>query len=118
MAEVLPSLTSTHTALLDGPVYEPDLTAAPPAKTAPEKVNYNSTKHLAFEMPEVITMEEFGFAKDLGVSPVAASKPFQLFTAEAVEQMRQEVFDVRDNHPEHVFKSNIAACQLRGYVPK
>ena len=25
---------------------------------------------------------------------------------------------MRDNHPEHVYESNIAVCQVRGYAPK
>jgi hypothetical protein len=83
-----------------------------------QKEDFEASKHLAFEMPEVVMMEDIGFAKDAGVSPVAVSKPFQLFSHEAVQQMRREVLDVRDNHPENVFSSNIAPCQLRGYAPK
>lgn len=83
-----------------------------------QKEEFEASKHLTFEMPEVVMMEDIGYAKDAGVSPVAVSKPFQLFSPEAVQQMRREVFDVRDNHPEHTYQSNIAPCQLRGYAPK
>lgn len=62
-------------------------------------------------------MEELGYSKDRGVSPIAVSQPFQLFTEEAVHEMRREIFkpEVLENCK---YSSNIAACQLRGYAPK
>ena len=80
--------------------------------------DFDAARHLTFEEPEVVMMEDIGYPKDIGVSPVAVSKPFQLFSESAVRQMRREIFDVRKNHPEHVFESNIAPCQVRGYAPK
>jgi hypothetical protein len=121
MAEVAYPLPSSFSLPLDGPTYEPDPSlpvSAPNSSTVAVKEDFDASKHLTFEMPEVVMMEDLGYTKDAGVSPVAVSKPFQLFSHEAVMQMRQEVFDVRDNHPEHVFKSNIAVCQVRGYAPK
>lgn len=135
MTELLHPLPSSFSHPPDSTTYQPyfptyltsDCTKTPTSAVALEPTttamatnpeDYNASKHLAFEMPEVIMMEDIGYAKDVGVSPVAVSKPFQLFSKDAVEQMRREVFDVRENHPEHTFKSNIAACQVRGYAPK
>lgn len=79
---------------------------------------FQIARHLAFEgMPKVHTMKELGFPETTGVSPVAVSEPFRLFTEEAVMRMRQEVLS-----PE-VFKncqysSNLAHCYLRGFANK
>jgi hypothetical protein len=79
---------------------------------------FTPAKHLAFEeMPNVHTMKELGFSETTGVSPIAVSEPFKLFTEEAVMRMRQEVLS-----PE-VFKncqysSNLAHCYLRGFANK
>ena len=61
-------------------------------------------------------MEEIGLA-DKGVSPVAVSEPFSLFTKEAIQQMRAEVLskNVLENCK---YSSNIAQCQLRGFAPE
>jgi len=120
MTDVLYPMSSSFSLPLDGPAYEPNLTSASSwgSSSTTHIEDFDASKHLTFEMPEVVMMEDLGYAKDVGVSPVAVSKPFQLFSQDAVMQMRREVFDVRDNHPEHVFQSNIAPCQVRGYVPK
>ena len=82
-----------------------------------DAVHFDPAKHLAFAPPpEVFSMEDLGL-EGVGVSPVAVSQPFQLFSEEAVEQFRAEVLN-----PEVMkncrFRSNLAACQLRGYSPK
>lgn len=62
-------------------------------------------------------MKDIGYAEDTGISPVAVSQPFQLFSKDAVEQMRAEILS--PHMPEaHAFRSNLAANQLRGYSPK
>ena len=79
--------------------------------------HFEANKHLAFEPPpEVISMKEIGL-EDVGISPLAVSQPFQLFSKDAVRAMRSEIFkaEVMDNCK---FSSSIAACQLRGYSPK
>ncbi|KAI0400459.1 hypothetical protein F4802DRAFT_619828 [Xylaria palmicola] len=79
---------------------------------------FKPSQHLAFEeMPKVHTMKELGFLETTGVSPIAVSEPFTLFTEEAVLRMREECLS-----PE-VFKncrfsSNLAHCQLRGFAQK
>jgi hypothetical protein len=73
-------------------------------------------KHLAFrDPPEILTMEDIGYSNDVGVSPVAVTQPFQLFSPGAVRIMRSEIArpQVIKNHN---FSSNIAANQLRGYA--
>ena len=62
------------------------------------------------------SMESLGLPRNSGISDMAVSHPFQLFTEEAVRKMRHEALApaVLDNHS---FSSNINPLQLRGYVP-
>ncbi|KAI8635446.1 hypothetical protein F5Y19DRAFT_11746 [Xylariaceae sp. FL1651] len=79
---------------------------------------FTPEKHLAFkDMPKVYTMKELGIPEDRGVSPIAVSEPFTLFTEEAVRRMRQEVLspEVMKNCR---YSSNLAQCQLRGFANK
>lgn len=79
---------------------------------------FDPVKHLAFQPPTgIVKMTDIGLAADTGVSPVAASEPFQLFSKEAIEIMRAEIFNP-EVHEKCKFSSNIAKAQLRGYVPK
>ena len=77
---------------------------------------FDPAKHLAFVPPsKVHTMKELNFAQDFGVSPVAVSEPFSLFTPEAVRRMRAEIMSdkVWENCQ---YSSNLAQCQLRGFA--
>ncbi|TFK56366.1 hypothetical protein OE88DRAFT_1616414, partial [Heliocybe sulcata] len=79
---------------------------------------FTPSKHLAYNgAAEVLTMEDLGLPKDSGISPIAVSQPFKLFSEDAVHEMRREIFkpEVMENCK---YSSNIAACQLRGYAPK
>jgi len=83
-----------------------------------ESATFEPHKHIAFrEPPKRIMMKDIGYAEDTGISPVAVSQPFRLFSQSAIQHMRDEILnpEVWDKHQ---FKSNIAACQLRGYAPK
>lgn len=62
-------------------------------------------------------MADLSFPPDQGISPIAVSEPFELFSKDAVRHMRNEVLsdEVWDNCR---FSSSIAACQLRGMSPK
>ncbi|KEF53838.1 uncharacterized protein A1O9_10240 [Exophiala aquamarina CBS 119918] len=85
--------------------------------TIPRKFAFDPDQHLAFQEPDRIwTMEEIGHA-DVGVSPIAVSNPFPLFTKEAIMQMRDEILSdaVQQNCK---YQSNLAASQLRGFAPK
>jgi len=79
---------------------------------------FNPNKHLAYEEPKHIhTMEDLGYTATSGVSPIAVSEPFHLFTEEAVNIMRAEILnkDVQENYS---YTSDIAPKQIRGYAPK
>jgi hypothetical protein len=73
--------------------------------------------HLAFVKPKAVcTMESIGLP-DVGVSSIAVSEPFQLFSQEAVDIMRSEVLADKVEE-KHLFSSDIATKQLRGYASK
>lgn len=79
---------------------------------------FDPKRHIEFKPPpEIILMKDLGFPEDTGVSPVAVSQPFQLFSQEAIHQMRAEVMNPKVMN-ECKFQSNIAACQIRGYAAK
>ena len=120
-------------ASMSTPTFEPlDVTALPSkrkwtetaplvdnmaALESPETVNFDAEIHLNFKPPTKIhTMKELGLG-DKGISPVAVSEPFQLFTADAIKQMRSEVLSkpVWENCK---YSSNLAHCQLRGFAPQ
>ena len=87
------------------------------APKPPKAPAFDPTKHLHFQPPSKIwTMEDIGFA-DKGVSPIAVSEPFPLFTEEAIRAMRAEVLSkpVWENCK---YSSNLAKCQLRGFAPE
>ncbi|KAF2262429.1 hypothetical protein CC78DRAFT_606134 [Lojkania enalia] len=87
----------------------------PPQRVGIQVPQFDPVKHLAFQVPKTLMMSDLGFADDVGVSPVAVTYPFQLFTREATQIMRSEVLkpEVRESC---TFSSNIAANQLRGYA--
>ncbi len=79
---------------------------------------FDPSKHLSFEGPvKVHTMEDIGYPLSKGVSPVAVSEPFRLFSEDAIDIMRREILDpeVLENYS---WTSDIAPKQLRGYAPK
>lgn len=68
------------------------------AKVA-EKESFNASKHLSYRPPsKIFTMKEIGL-EGHGISPNAVTAPFQLFTEDAIKQMRAEIFSqpVLDN---------------------
>jgi len=79
---------------------------------------FDPTQHLAFEPPpSILLMKDIGYTENTGVSPVAVSQPFQLFSPEAIQHMRTEV--IKPEVMEQCgFQSNIAASQVRGYARK
>ncbi|KAL2064752.1 hypothetical protein VTL71DRAFT_3890 [Oculimacula yallundae] len=79
---------------------------------------FQPISHLAFEEPKhVHTMEELGFSANSGVSPVAVSDPFPLFSEEAIDIMRKEILDP-EVLEKYSYTSDIAPRQIRGYAPK
>ncbi|KZL81735.1 hypothetical protein CI238_10812 [Colletotrichum incanum] len=61
--------------------------------------------------------EDLALPEDVRISPVACSEPFPLFTQEAIQIMRQEIFttEVWENC---LHSTHFAPCQLRGHCPK
>lgn len=60
---------------------------------------FDPEKHVSFQPPSrIYTMKEIGL-EGHGISPNAVSEPFALFSQEAVQQMRAEIFSekVLDN---------------------
>lgn len=83
-------------------------------KAADVVPDFDPSQHLVGNLPaNKLSMEDLGLPNDIGVSPFAVSDLFQLFSAEAVEIMRKEIFGVPDRFK---FRRNIAECQLRGYT--
>ena len=81
-----------------------------------ESCPFNAATDLEYnERPTVYTMEDLGLAKEIGISPVAVSQPFKLFSDRATERFRKAILrpEVRDNY---TFSSTLAPCQLRGYA--
>ncbi|TKA75184.1 hypothetical protein B0A55_05170 [Friedmanniomyces simplex] len=83
-----------------------------------EHVDFDPLEHLALEEPKsIVMMKDIGYSEDTGISPVAVSQPFRLFTTECIQKFRDEVLS--DEVLEKCsYKSNIAALQVRGYAPK
>jgi hypothetical protein len=80
--------------------------------------HFKPETHLAFEAPKkVYTMEDIGLPANSGISPVAVSEPFPLFSVEAVNRMRQEVL-ADEVQEQFSWTSDIAPKQIRGYIPK
>ena len=78
---------------------------------------FNASEHLNFAVPpKTYQLSDLGYSNDPGISKVAVSEPFPLFTPRAVEIMRREAL-APDVRARHAFSSNLAPLQLRGYVP-
>ena len=82
-----------------------------------EKVSWDPKKHLAYQPPrKIYSMKEIGLEGD-GISPNAVSEPFQLFSEEAVRQMRAEAFSeeaLRERQYASTFNKNM----IRGMGPE
>lgn len=77
-----------------------------------EPVPFDPHRHLNFADPDrVYSMEEIG-REGAGISPVALTTPFRLFTADAINQMRREIFseEILENHQ---VSSDFASNMLR-----
>ncbi|KAF2710573.1 hypothetical protein K504DRAFT_265874 [Pleomassaria siparia CBS 279.74] len=112
------TVATQRVSALPRPNFRPIIEQASLKKSTPGAIKFDPKKHLAFTPPtKVTTMEEIGYAEDTGISPVAVSQPFQLFSPEAIQQMRAEIFqaEVMENCS---YSSNLAARQLRGYASK
>jgi hypothetical protein len=80
--------------------------------------HFKPETHLVFEPPQkVYMMDDIALPPNSGISPVAVSEPFPLFSIEAVNRMRQEVL-ADEVQEQFTWSSDIAAKQIRGYVPR
>ncbi|MCJ1247459.1 hypothetical protein MMC30_004673 [Trapelia coarctata] len=98
------------------PAFEPLI--QPPSAKPLSTDDFDPKKHIDFSPPsKIYTMRDLHLPEDTGVSPVAVSEPFPLFTPETIHRMRAEVLskDVWENCQ---YSSNLAQCQLRGFAPK
>ena len=80
--------------------------------------SFDPQKHLNFKRPSKIhSMKDLGLPEGLGISPVAVSEPFPLFSEDAIHRMRAEILseEVMSNCQ---FKSDLAQCQLRGFAAR
>ncbi|KAL8914600.1 MAG: hypothetical protein Q9171_000781 [Xanthocarpia ochracea] len=96
------------------PHWKPVIDSIPADKIA--SGDFDAEQHLHYEPPtRVHTMKDLRLPENTGISPVAVSEPFRLFTTEAIHRMRAEVLsqDVWDNCK---YSSNLAQCQLRGFA--
>lgn len=77
---------------------------------------FDAERHIEFEPPaKIIKMSDISLPSDIGISPVALSEPFRLFSKEAVMAMRKEIMSdkVMKNYSHN---SDVACTQLRGYA--
>jgi hypothetical protein len=86
--------------------------------TGRKRAEFVPEQHLAFkEYPETHSMTDIGLSNDVGISPVAVSDPFPLFTRETMHIMRDEVF-TKEVFENCMHSTEFAGCQIRGYCPK
>lgn len=77
---------------------------------------FHADQHLAFQPPDhIISMKDIGYDEGVGVSPMAVSQPFQLFSPKAVQNFRNEILSPKV-FEKYAVQSNIAASHLRGFV--
>lgn len=82
-----------------------------------ERIPFDANKHVIYsEAPKITTMKDIGY-EGCGISPVAVSEPFPLFSEDAIYQMRAEAFS--KEVLEHCqVSSNFASHMIRAYGPK
>ncbi|KAF4987382.1 hypothetical protein FDECE_15457 [Fusarium decemcellulare] len=82
-----------------------------------QRVPFNASHHVTFEPPQkIVTMKEIGL-EGHGISPIAVSDPFPLFSQDAMRQMRAEIFteEVLENCR---FGTDLVPDVIRGLKPK
>lgn len=83
-----------------------------------KRKDFDPERHLSYVTdPKILSMKDIALPEDVGISPVAVSDPFPLFSEDAIRHMRSEIFtqEVWDNC---VYSTDFAGCQLRGHCPK
>lgn len=93
-------------------------TSPPNFKAQPQLKNnsFDPKRHVAFTPPSKTFSMSNIEQEDSPLSSFAVSEPFRLFSPEAVERMREEIFQPQVQ--KYQVSSNLAAAQLRGYAKK
>ncbi|KAI3390336.1 hypothetical protein diail_10017 [Diaporthe ilicicola] len=92
------------------------LTAAKGPSSIVNAVKFDPDKHLVFRKPDAVyTWTSLGFSKNYGASSFCAAEPFQLFSTEAIELMRNEVLD-QETLEKFCYSDNNTAMSIRGYA--
>jgi hypothetical protein len=114
----------THSAIaivVEMPTATPHVDAPPLAdkgygKDQSQASTFHPDHHLAFQPPEsILSMKDIGYDEGVGISPMAVSQPFQLFSPKAVQNFRNEILSPKVLE-KYSCQSNIAASHLRGFV--
>lgn len=108
-------------ALVEGPSkasWKPIINGFSSNTSSSGHIDFDPAIHLIHETPSrIYTMNELGYDQNTGISPVAASEPFQLFSKNAIEQFRAEIFHPRVMK-ECSYSGSLGAYMLRGYAPQ
>ena len=78
---------------------------------------FDAKKHVNFEFPKrTYTMQDWGY-ENQGISPIAGSDPFPLFTEAAAKQVRREILS-DDVLKTCQYTATFTRNQIRGYTQK
>ncbi|KAK3067548.1 hypothetical protein LTR53_015532, partial [Teratosphaeriaceae sp. CCFEE 6253] len=98
--------------------FKPIIQQSQATKRKLEDTSFDPREHLVYEEPKsIVMMKDIGFTETTGVSPMAVSEPFKLFSAKCIQKFRDEVLS-EEVLEKCSYKSNIAAMQLRGYASR
>lgn len=82
--------------------------------TKPEA--FDAQRHLDFQPPQnILTMQDISLG-GRGISPSAVTEPFSLFTKDAIDQMRREIFS-QSVLADCQFESTFCKNMIRGMGP-
>jgi hypothetical protein len=112
MAEVAPPITIPNSKV------KPIIREKLQHLAARPQTKFNPDKHLSFiELPKSLSLRSLGLPDGVGISPVGVSDPFPLFTEEAIQIMRSELFTI-EVWENCMYSTEFAGCQIRGHCPE
>ncbi|KAK1974017.1 hypothetical protein LZ30DRAFT_641053 [Colletotrichum cereale] len=77
---------------------------------------FDPNKHLTFRKPSTVyTWTSLGFSRDRGTSSFCAAEPFQLFSSEAIQLMRNEVLN-QETLEKFCYSDNNTPMSMRGFA--
>jgi len=83
-----------------------------------QPVSFDPAKHLCFQPPTgVYTLKDLQISEESGISPIAITQPFPLFSPDGVRQLRKDLFrkEILDYYQWPVSDK---VCKLRGFGKK